>query len=283
MENKTPGLTKLILIVESALLAVTLVSFYFLKEVMKFPEGVFWLWMALAAFSAASFLFFFIVLIISLVKRSLRATYWTPLFFTFTIVFIVLAVLIVIGPGIMQPQIIEIPVSETIAEAEIVEETESSQAEEKTNSQQVEAETSSEPEEIKVYNIGDLVEIGNTTVMVNGVRTLEKDEWDEQTEEGYIYLLVDVSIENKGNNDVYIDTYMNFRLVDKDGRNYKPVYAEKARGHVDGPLSPGRKIAGELGYGIPQGVNEFELEIKDPDQQMMASGGEIVLISIVLE
>jgi hypothetical protein len=282
METKTPGLTKLILIVESVFLVAALAVFFILKNIQEMPNLT-WLWGAIMVFSAASFLFLFVIFIITLAKKSLRTTFFLPLLFIGFIVFLVVSLIMFAGPSIMQPVVIDFSDQEIISENTIVEESEPLQTEEKAESQQGETEKSSEPEEIKVYNIGDLVEIGDVTIIVNGVRTTEKDEWNDQVEEGYIYLLVDLSIENKGNNDAYIDTFMNFRLVDKDGRNYKSVYAEKARGNVDGTLNSGRKIAGELGYAIPEDVYEFEIEIKDPDQQQMAMSGDIVLISIALE
>lgn len=273
MENKTPRLTKLILIFESALLATTLISFYFLKGAMKLPEGLLWLWMALMVFSVVSFLFFLVVLIIALAKKSLRATYWTPLFFISCIAFIVLTLLIFAGPSIMSPQIIEMPVSETMVELDKTTEGEAAQEEKYSEPDEQEA------QEFKTYEIGDLIEVGDLVIQVNSIRTAEKEEW-EMLEEGYIYLFVDISIENTGNQEAYLDTYYNFRLVDKNGRNYKFVWAESAKGHIEGNLGAGRKIAGELSYGIPSDVKDFELEISDPNPGML--GTEMVIVNISL-
>ena len=278
MKTKTPGLTKLILIAEPTFFVVALVSFYFLKDRLQMTTPLVWLWFSILFFSAASFLFLLIIFIIALVKSSMRFTYWPPLLFIGFIVFLVIALLMFAVPSIMQPVIMDFPDSEVITATEIVEGAEHTGT---TESQAAEAEISSKLEELKIYNIGDLVKVGDIEVKINGVRTAEKEEWDNQLEEGYVYLLVDTSIENTGSEEVYIDTYNNFRLVDKDGRNYNATYNEKAKGRVDGPLNPGRKIAGELVYGIPQDIKEFEIEVNDPNQQMLTSG--MVLISIVLD
>jgi len=135
-------------------------------------------------------------------------------------------------------------------------------------------------QELNTYEIGDTIEVGDLVIKVNSTRTAEKDEWD-MLEEGYIYLLVDISIENTGNQEAYLDTYYNFRLVDKNGRNYEFVWAEKAKGRIEGNLGAGRKIAGELSYGIPNDIKEFELEISDPNPGML--GTEMVIINILLE
>ena len=265
MENKTPGLTKLIIIFESLLLGATLVTFYFLKGPLKLPENLFWIWMALMVFSAASFLFFLAVFIIALVKKSLRTTHWTPFFFVSCIAFIVITLLMFTVPAVMQPQVIEYPDSEVASVTEDAVETEPAQE---------------EIQEIKTYEIGDLIEVEDLVIKVNSIRTAEKEEW-ETLEEGYIYLLVDISIENTGNQEAYIDTYMNFRLVDKNGRNYKFVWAENAKGRVDGTLGAGRKIAGELSYGITNDIKEFEIEISDPNPGMF--GTEMVIVNITIE
>jgi hypothetical protein len=272
MENKTPLLTKLIIIFEPLLLFASLTAFYFLKGVMKLPDGLLWLWEALMVFSAASFLFFLIVFIIALAKRSLRTTFFLPLLFIGFIVFLVVSLIMFAGPSVMQPVFMDSPGQDVIAESEIVEESES---------QQVETEKISEPEELIIYKMGDIVEIGNIAVKINSIRVTEKDEWDEQTEDGYMYLLVDVSIENIGTQETYIDNYNNFRLVDKDGRSYKAVWPMEAKGKVEGPLGAGRKIAGEMAYGIPPDIKEFEMEIFDPNQQGMMNA-EMGIISIVL-
>jgi hypothetical protein len=281
MENKTSGLTKLILIVESSFLVIALVVFYGLKSKLQMPDNFLWLWFAIMVFSAASFLFLFIVFIIALFKRSLRTAFWAPLLLLGFMVFLVITLLMFTCPSIMAPVFLDSPGQEIITEAEIIEQADSSQMDDKTQHQQVEPEASSEPIEFTIYNIGDLIEIGDIKVKINGVRITEKEEWDNQLEEGYVYLLVDTFIENTGSEEIYIDTYNNFRLVDKDGRNYSATYNENAKGRVDGPLNSGRKIAGELVYGIPQDIKEFEIEVNNPNQQMLTSG--MVLISIVLE
>lgn len=283
METKTSGLTKLILIVESAFLVIALAVFFILKNTQEilFAPGLYWLWAAIMVFSAASFLFLFVIFIITLAKRSLRTTFFLPLLFIGFIVFLVVSLIMFAGPSVMQPVFMDSSGQAVIAESEIVEEVESSQVEEKSETQQVETEKISEPEELTIYKMGDVAEIGNIAVKINSIRVTEKEEWDEQTEDGYMYLLVDVSIENIGTQEVYIDNYNNFRLVDKDGRSYEAVWPMEAKGKVEGPLGAGRKIAGEMAYGIPPDIKEFEMEIFDPNQQGMMNA-KLGIISIVL-
>jgi hypothetical protein len=283
METKTSGLTKLMIIVESAFLVISLAVFYILKNTQEllFAPGLYWLWGAIMVFSAASFLFLFVIFIITLAKRNLRTTFFLPLLFIGFIVFLVVSLIMFLGPSVMQPVIMDYPDQEVVVESEIVEEAESSQVEEKSGSQQVETEKTSEPAEMTIYNVGDLAEAGELAIRVNSLRTAEKEDWDEQTDEGYHYLLVDISLENTGSQEMYIDTYSNFRLVGKDGRNFEPVWPMLAEGKIEGLLGPGRKIAGEVAYAVPADLKEFELEIFEPTQGMISN--KMAVFSIVLE
>lgn len=256
MENKTPGLTKLIVIFEPLILVGSLITFYFLRGRMALP-GILWLWFALIIFSSASFLFFLIVFIIALSKRSLRATYWAPFLIVPCITFLVLTILMFVIPQTTQSQSIRGVETEEFVKGVKTE----------------------EPSGIKLYEVGELIELGDLIITVNSVRTIEKEEY-EMLDEGYIFLLIDISLENTGIQELNISTYSNFRLVDKNGRNYKTAWSEKAKGSIEGWLGAGRKIAGELCYGIPADTKEFELEISDPNPETFKT--EIVVININL-
>jgi len=238
------------------LLAATFISFYFLRDTMGLPEGFLWLWIALIIFCSVSFLFLLVIFIITLVKKNLRITYWVPVSFISCMAFLVLAALMFIGPSIMQPQFVNLPVGEV--------ETSSSSLEEVGNE---DAETAMQPEEteesvgISIFEIGDTFKIGDLQFTVNGVRTSEADKYSNKPpEESYVFLFIDTTIENLGNEEEYIHPDNNFRLVDKNGRDYSFVWAE-GEGSIEGILAPGRKITGEQSYGIPKDINEYELEV----------------------
>jgi len=270
MENKTPLLTKLIVIFEPLLLVGSLIAFYFLRGKMALP-GILWLWFALIIFSSASFLFFLIVFVIALIKKSLRVTYWTPVLFVSCIAFLVLALLMFTGPSVIQPQFIETPaegvedVPGTTAEVEKVE------AETTTLSEETE-----EKAETNIFKIGDTFKIGDLQFTINSVRTSETDKYSNKpSEEDYIFLFIDTTIENLGNEETYIHPDNNFRLVDKNGRDYSFVWAE-GEGSIEGILAPGRKIAGEQSYGIPKDINEYELEVFNYE----VPGSEVAIVGI---
>jgi len=255
MENKTPGLNKLIVIFEPLLLVASLIAFYFLRGKMALP-GILWLWFALIIFSSASFLFFLIVFIIALSKKSLRATYWTPFLIVPCITFLVLAVSMFVIPQTMQPQFIETPVEGV--EAVPITTVEDEKVETETT---IPSEETEEKAETNIFEIGDTFKIGDLQFTINSARTSETDKYStEPSEEDYTFLFIDTTIENLGSKsiDIYPQDYL--RLVDKNGRNYNFAWAE-GEGSIQGNLAPGRKISGEQSYGIPKDINEYELEV----------------------
>jgi len=259
MENKTPGLTKLILIFEPLLLVVTLISLFFLREKMGIPD-LLWLWFGIIIFSIASFLFFLILFIIALTKRDLRTTYWTPLLLVACFAFLAQAILMFTSPYVMQPKFVEAPVE--YVETESVITAEEPGAVEAITAKEIPAEEATEQKaKTNIFQIGDTFKIGNLQFTINSVRTSETDKYGNRPqEEGYIFLFIDTTIENLSNKEVYIHPDNNFRMVDKNGRDYNFVWAE-GKGSIEGILAPGRKISGEQSYGIPNDINEYELEV----------------------
>jgi len=276
MENKTPGLTILILIFEPLLLVVTLISLFFLRGKMGIPD-LLWLWFGIIVFSIASFLFFLILFIIALVKRNLRTTYWTPLLLVACLVFLAQAILMFTSPYVMQPKFVEVPVE--YVETESVITAEEPGAVEAITAKEIPAEEVTEQKtKTNIFEIGDTFKIGDLQFTINSVRTAESDKYNNKpSEEGYIFLFIDTTIENLGSKELYIHPNNNFRLVDKNGRNYNFAWAE-GKGSIEGNLGPERKISGEQSYGIPKDINEYELEVFN--REIMGSSIAIVTISI---
>ena len=272
MENKTPLLTKLIIIFEPLLLVGSLIALYFLRGKMALT-GILWLWFALIIFSSASFLFFLIVFIIALIKKTSRVTYWVPVSFISCIAFLVLALLMFTGPSVMQLQFIETPVEGVEAVLSTNAEVEKVETQTTTLSEETEKKA-----EINIFKIGDTFKIGDLQFTINSVRTSETDKYSNKpSEEGYIFLFIDTTIENLSSKEAYIHPDNNFRLVDKNGRDYSFVWAE-GKGSIEGILAPGRKISGEQSYGIPKEINEYELEVFN--RELPESEVAIVGISI---
>mgnify|MGYP000861083628 CR=1 FL=1 len=112
----------------------------------------------------------------------------------------------------------------------------------------------------ETFEIGDSVKGGDLIFTVNSTRTDEGTEFIKPSE-GKIYYIVDVTVENPGSEPESVSSLMMFKLFDGDGYNYNITFGPETKGQVDGEVSPGRKIRGELVFEIPEEATGLELEI----------------------
>jgi hypothetical protein len=126
--------------------------------------------------------------------------------------------------------------------------------------------SSSAKTEVKqtTFQIGDTFKLGDLQYKVNNVRTTTGSNEFMKPKDGNTFLLIDMTIENQGNQEASISSMLSFKLVDKDGRSQDLGLGAmtEAKGKLDGAITPGRKMTGELGYEILLAAQEFELEIK---------------------
>ena len=114
------------------------------------------------------------------------------------------------------------------------------------------------------FAIGDTFNLGDLQYKINSVRISEGDSNQfMQPEEGNVFLLIDMTVENQGSEEAIVSSMLLFKLVDKDGRSqdFSISALAEAEGKMDATLAPGRKVTGELGYEVAKGPQAFELEI----------------------
>ena len=66
-----------------------------------------------------------------------------------------------------------------------------------------------------MYKIGDVVTMGTTTLTVSGIEYSQGQEYSEPAE-GYQFLVVDLTLENKGSQAVTISSLMQMTVKDAD-------------------------------------------------------------------
>lgn len=110
----------------------------------------------------------------------------------------------------------------------------------------------------ETFNIGDTIKMGDLTIVVNAVRTDQGNEFIKP-DEGNIYYIIDVTIENNGEEEVAISSLAMFKLYDSEGYNYSITVGPDTKGQLDGNLGSGRKMRGELVYEIPTDAKGLEL------------------------
>lgn len=114
----------------------------------------------------------------------------------------------------------------------------------------------------ETYNIGDSAKAGDLVFTVNSVRVDEGSDLLKPAE-GNIYYIVDVTVENTGSQSETVSSLLMFKLLDSDGYSYDITFGPETKGQLDGEVSPGRKLRGELVFEIPKDAKGLELEI-DP-------------------
>lgn len=107
--------------------------------------------------------------------------------------------------------------------------------------------------------IGDSVTIDDVTYTVHGVR------WGEPYDppsSGMGSLAIDVSLQNNKADTFAVSSVLMFKLVDKDGRSQDITSIKDAKGEVDGGLSAGRTMRGELEFIASMSAVSWDLVIE---------------------
>jgi hypothetical protein len=130
---------------------------------------------------------------------------------------------------------------------------------------EVEKEKESEtppPSKTETYQVGDSVKFDDLVITVNGIR--ESDGGDFLAPgEGNVYLLVDVTAENTGDEEAALSSMMQTEVVDSEGFSYNVTIVLDAKGSFDGSVGAGRKLRGEIAYEVPKDAS-LEFIFSDP-------------------
>lgn len=104
---------------------------------------------------------------------------------------------------------------------------------------------------VPVSSVGEQVKIGYITFTVNGVRESEGTGAFHKSEDK-IYKIVDITLKNDGDKEIYIDPVWMFS-IDKTTAFKYPQEAAGAKGNVEGKLKPGNEVRGEIAFEIENG------------------------------
>lgn len=106
---------------------------------------------------------------------------------------------------------------------------------------------------------------GTLEIVVNSIRFSNGEDFFKP-DEGNEYLLVDVSIQNNGNEAETISSMLMFDLHDANGYSYSISLGAESlgKGGLSGDVMAGRTLRGELGFEVPIGAIGLELMV-NPD------------------
>lgn len=118
---------------------------------------------------------------------------------------------------------------------------------------------------ITVFNVGESVQVGDLVITVNEV-TSPPGEGFNQPDDGYRFVLVDVTIENRGDRSRFLSSIQTWI---KDAQGY--CYTENITatslatgGRIDGELPAGQTVRGQIGFEVPADASELRF-VFDPD------------------
>lgn len=151
--------------------------------------------------------------------------------------------------------------------------TEESVAIAETKTEEIEEEVIPEEEieekpKLEIFKIGHTATIGEFNFGVNSARWDSGDDFSKP-EEGERFLLIDCTIENKGNESVTISSLLMFKLYDIDGYSKNNKILITSKGSLDGELGAGRKMSGEVAFGVGENESYWELTF---EPEILGSG-----------
>ena len=108
--------------------------------------------------------------------------------------------------------------------------------------------------ETQLYQVGDQIQIGDLILTVNGVDYPAGDEFNKP-EQGKKFVVVDVTLDNQGNEAIQISSLLQMSLKDATGQVYEVDLSASMAGNgstPDGEIAPGEKLRGQVGFQVPE-------------------------------
>ena len=123
----------------------------------------------------------------------------------------------------------------------------------------------------KIFEIGTTAKISNLHFCVNSTRWSKGDELSLPKSD-HIFLILDCTINNLDNKPITISSMMMFKLNDKEGYSQDQNWFLDTKGQLDGELSPGQKMRGEIAFEVEKNQTSWEFIFK-PD---LINPGQII-------
>lgn len=100
------------------------------------------------------------------------------------------------------------------------------------------------------WAVGELYVASDHTVIINSVRTTVESGFSEPDND--FILLIDMTIENTGNDSHSVSSIFGFELQGSDDYMYDQDYFADTKGGLEGEIAPGSKLRGEIAFDVPE-------------------------------
>jgi hypothetical protein len=107
--------------------------------------------------------------------------------------------------------------------------------------------------------VGEAMQSGTVSLVINSISYPDQHEYIE-LKDGYQFISVDVTIENKGSSDLEIFSSYNMILKDPQGWTYSE---EIGANMMNLTLTPGEKIRGQVVYMVPRSATGLVFSYDD--------------------
>jgi len=123
----------------------------------------------------------------------------------------------------------------------------------------------------ETFKIGTTLKISDIKFCLNSARWSNGDDYQKPTP-GYIWLLLDCTVQNVSSKSEIVSSMLQFKLFDKEGYAQSQSFLayNVTKGSLDGELSPNQIMRGEIAYEVEINQSYWELAFKpdlfDPGQ-----------------
>lgn len=111
------------------------------------------------------------------------------------------------------------------------------------------------------FSFDEVANVNNTKIKINSVKKIMNEclfEWDGSCQsynnpENSFFLVVDLTIENNGDDDLNVSSVMSFELKTPDGEKAKQSITLKAvNSSLDGSIMPNDMLKGQIAYDVKE-------------------------------
>ncbi|QCT03272.1 hypothetical protein E6C60_2560 [Paenibacillus algicola] len=146
------------------------------------------------------------------------------------------------------------------AEAETVEASAKNTTEKETLAK--EEEPKEEAKQTEIFKIGDSVKFDDLVITLNSAEENKGGDFDTP-QDGYVYQVLDITVENKGTEEASVSSILNTAMADGDGYSYDIGLVTFIKNQLDGAVPAGRKLRGQLAFEVPKDAESLEFIFKD--------------------
>lgn len=129
-----------------------------------------------------------------------------------------------------------------------------------------------EPQAPTVFAVGDIIQDGHFTIVVNEVE--QTTQGIIAPDDGKVYFIMDVTIENNGTEEENISSLLMFDLKDGDGRSQDLSIGAGTDGSLNGTILPSEKLTGEIAFETEE-AGELNLYIN-----LSVFGGKTIKVNV---